>query len=510
LLVGFLFIIFAATFDILDSLIWNTGIGISKYTFFIFIVFIIFILANKLIELQIKTEELNANLEKKVEERTRALAESLQRVQELKVQQDGDYFLTSLLISPLGKSQIDSETIKIDSFLKQKKQFEFRKRTYEIGGDLCIAHRIRLQNESYIIFVNSDAMGKSIQGAGGAIVLGSLFQSIIERTRSSSLLQNQAPEIWLKSTFIELHKIFESFDGSMLVSLVIGLVDESNGFVYYMNAEHPWLVLYRDGKASYMENDLDFRKLGFISSTNSNLFVKTFQMQVGDKIITGSDGRDDILITDNNGRKYMNENQDFFLRHVEKSNGVLKGIFQSIKQSGEIYDDLSLLSLEYLGNASEQLPKANSKQIEDAIQHYHNKDYTGAISILSEVKKEFGLNQEGLKTLVYSYEQLRSHNLAAITTSFYLKKFPGDNEMLFFASREYFLASDILSAAQYAERLKLREPENIENLIQLIEIYITSKNYLRSMKLIEKLAKLQPEHSKIKAFQKELNELLPN
>jgi hypothetical protein len=72
-------------------------------------------------------------------------------------------------------------------------------------------------------------MGKSIQGAGGVLVLGTVFKSIIQRTISTAAGKNVYPERWLKNAFIEMHKAFESFDGSMLMSTVFGLIDEVTG-----------------------------------------------------------------------------------------------------------------------------------------------------------------------------------------------------------------------------------------------------------------------------------------
>ena len=48
----------------------------------------------------------------------------------------------------------------------------------------------------------------SLYRAGGTLVLGSVFKSIIERTKMNLNLQNQYPEPWLKYAFTELHKIF--------------------------------------------------------------------------------------------------------------------------------------------------------------------------------------------------------------------------------------------------------------------------------------------------------------
>ena len=54
-------------------------------------------------------EEYNKTLELKVEQRTEELKKTLDEVQALKVQQDGDYFLTSLLLQPLGRNYANSK-----------------------------------------------------------------------------------------------------------------------------------------------------------------------------------------------------------------------------------------------------------------------------------------------------------------------------------------------------------------------------------------------------------------
>src|SRR6185295_8863044 len=146
-----------------------------------------------------------------------------------------------------------STRVKVDFFLKQKKEFTFKRQKHQIGGDICIALNIELKGRKYIAFLNADAMGKSMQGAGGILVLGSVFQSIIQRTITHKNQSDIPPERWIKSAFKEMHKIFESFEGSMLVSILFGLVEENTGLVYYINAEHPWLILYRDAKASFLE-----------------------------------------------------------------------------------------------------------------------------------------------------------------------------------------------------------------------------------------------------------------
>ncbi|MCB1192654.1 MAG: hypothetical protein KDK90_19570, partial [Leptospiraceae bacterium] len=154
------------------------------------------------------------NLEEKIEERTIALKDSLNKVEALKKQQDGDYFLTSLLLKPLAGNYAHNKDVKISMLVQQKKSFEFKNRKMELGGDICIAYSIQLKGKNYTTFLNADAMGKSMQGAGGALVLGAVFLSIIERTKFSEKDKNLYPERWIKNTFLELHKTFVSFEGS--------------------------------------------------------------------------------------------------------------------------------------------------------------------------------------------------------------------------------------------------------------------------------------------------------
>ncbi|EKO68499.1 SpoIIE family protein phosphatase [Leptospira interrogans] len=344
ILIGVLITVFAAILDTLGARNVFVFPRLVGYSFLFFILSIATILANKFVRLNEEVEELNLGLEKKVEQRTEELRLSLEQVNRLKVQQDADYFLTSLLINPLSSNKNTSEVIKTEFYTKQKKSFEFKNRTYEIGGDILISGNVKLCGKKYVVFVNGDAMGKSIQGAGGALVLGTVFNTILTRS-SISLYQNKQPEKWLEEAFLELQKIFESFDGSMYISIVLGLVEENTGLLYYINAEHPWTVLYRNGVACYIEEELTLRKIG-IPENEEHLVIKNFQMLPGDTIVIGSDGRDDLLVG-KEGNRVVNEDQNQFLKRVEEGNADLRKVYEEIIKFGVILDDLSLLKVTY-------------------------------------------------------------------------------------------------------------------------------------------------------------------
>ncbi|MBL8034428.1 MAG: SpoIIE family protein phosphatase [Leptospiraceae bacterium] len=292
-----------------------------------------------------KIQEYAEHLEDMVKERTAELRTTLEQVQALKNQQDADYYLTTLLIEPLRVNLANNGNVNVQFVVRQKKQFPFRQWTVEIGGDICIAHSIELKGRQFTVFLNGDAMGKSIQGAGGALVLGAVFQSIIERTKMTESVKNFHPAEWIKATFLELSKVFLSFDGATYASLVLGAVDEQGGEMYHINADHPRIVHYRNGRADFIDSETRLRRLGF-QIPEISVSVRQTKLEPGDVIIAGSDGRDDVILT-GMPEGEVNEDEGLFLRHVEKAEGNLPEILNRIVASGQLTDDLSLLRIRF-------------------------------------------------------------------------------------------------------------------------------------------------------------------
>lgn len=420
------------------------------------------VVTNDLSKMYNEVRELNENLEQKVIDRTEELNKTLEEVRKLKLAQDGDYFLTSLIIKPLNRNYVKSEKLSIEFLQKQKKKFEFKGKQHDIGGDICSAYTIRLRNKNYTAFMNADAMGKSMQGAGGALVLGSVYFSIIERTQVLESIGRLAPERWLKNTFLELHKVFESFDGSMLISVATGLVDDETGILYYINAEHPWTILYRDKQAKFIENELYFRKLG-MSAVSGNIFIRVFQLEPDDMLICGSDGRDDILIRNYDGSVKMNEDPDLILQTVTEASGELNEIYALTSKIGEITDDFSLLKIFYKG-AQEQNTVANIHKAESG-KLYKEKEY----------------------------------RRAAEKGESYFNKRPSDTDFMRYLSRCHRLAGNTDVAIDLCERLRLRIPTDVRNLVVLTSLYINIGNSARAAELAQEIKSLDPQnHSLIK------------
>ena len=300
------------------------------------------------------------------------------------------------MTKPLGFIYQPGERFKIETLVKQKKDFEFRKRKEEIGGDLCISDEIKLRGRDYIVYVNADAMGKSLQGAGGVLVFGSAFNSILTRNRSSAAAQAYFPEAWIRNAFVDLHKIFESFSGSMLMSVILGLIDKATGHMYWINAEHPGLVLYRDKKAELLDIDDIFRKLG-TEGVSQTLTIRNMQLKPGDIIVAGSDGRDDLIMgKDEHGYPDFNADETLFLRIFEQADGDLEQVFTLLKEKGDISDDLSLLKIEYLQSSkvdpeNEHLIEAK-KQISNL---YKAGDYQAVLADAAQLLNRY-LRKRGL------------------------------------------------------------------------------------------------------------------
>lgn len=294
--------------------------------------------------------------------KTSELQKANSAISALVEQQNGDYFLTSLLIQPLVPNAVESDIVNVRFYINQKKKFRFRRWEAQLGGDICIARMIVLRGKRYVAFVNGDAMGKSMQGAGGALVMGVVMNSIIDRTLGSRSDQAKSPRQWLEETYNQLEQIFESFDGSMMMSGIFGLIEEDTGNMVFFNAEHPWLVLYRDGIAIFAEDESKVgRKLGTVGF--SEVFIKDMRLRPGDVLFIGSDGKDDVKIgvDKKTGNRIINEDEQAFLRHVETAHGDIEKVAEEVERSGELTDDFTMIRLGFLedfDSRKEELEKA--------------------------------------------------------------------------------------------------------------------------------------------------------
>ena len=499
---GVLFVVGGMVYDILIETGVIKGFGgifVSNYTFLIFIMSIAVLLANRFVRVNNEAEELNEKLEIKVRERTDQLQNTLNDVQELKDKQDGDYFLTSQLIKPLAGNQSVNKGLRVELLTLQRKRFTFRKWESDLGGDLSAVHDIRLRDRDYVVFLNSDAMGKSMQGAGGALVIGTVFKSLVARFELEEVGAglDLHPEEWLEECILELQNVFVGFDGSMLISIVLGLIDEKAGVLYYVNAEHPLVVLYRDRQARFIEDSMSMRKIG-VQDAEKNLRIKIFKLEQDDVIFAGSDGRDDLRLgIDEQGNSIINEDEKQFLRIVEESQGHLDLVEQSISKSGQIMDDLSLIRLGYHEDfplKPDGLDEPGRKKMKEGMKAYRDNNRVEALPLLEEIFEKNKNIAEVSKALFAIHFQNKNYDSAVRAGEAYLDINPADSESLFILSLCYTGIADYANAASCGERYRLRSPQEIKNLVNLGDIYRRMGNKNRARRLLEMARELEPEH----------------
>ncbi|TGL90919.1 phosphatase [Leptospira congkakensis] len=396
-----------------------------------------------------------------------------EEIKKIKLHQDGDYYLTSLLVKPLGGTEIESSNVKIEFLTKQKKEFSFQGKQGEIGGDLSVAHTVYLRGKKHIVFINADAMGKSLQGAAGALVLGAVFRSIIERTKNREEYQNRYPEQWLREVFDELNKTFESFDYTMLVSLILGLVEDESGLLYFVNAEHPHLILYRDGVPSFIKTKYSYLKIG-ATLPQDRFAINIFQLQIGDVLFGGSDGKDDILVHGAcSGEHFLNTDEKLFLEHVRRREGDLSGIVRSIQQTGELTDDLSLFRLEFSPDRQEEtiLIKDGFEQVSRFKQEIRKGNFVAARTLLENAYELNRHNLEVLQNLMKFRIANNEYEQAIKYGEEYLSLKADSNHILLSLSFAYQKLGKINKAIEYSERLILREPQHLKNTTHLAVLY---------------------------------------
>ncbi|MEM7179729.1 MAG: SpoIIE family protein phosphatase [Spirochaetota bacterium] len=453
-------------------------------------------------ELQNYTE----NLEGMVKDRTQEVEERMAEINKLKVQQDGDYYLTSLLAKPLFYNANKSEMVTTNFLILQKKQFEFRNKKAELGGDVCVTGAIRLGTPDkfsrYIMAMNGDAMGKSMQGAGGSLVMGVVVNSIMKRSAANDRVMDLSAEKWLQKTYNEINDVFKTFNGTMVISCVMMLIEEETGEVFYFNAEHPFSVLYRNREASFIETDLRLRKVGLDSEIPFEVFK--FQLIPGDVVILGSDGRDDIDLTPEEPIRTINEDETLFLMHVRKGKGQLDKIYQSVTQMGNLIDDLSLLRISF----QEQEAPIPEDPEQDEIEPANNIDYiiNRSKALLAEGKLD---NAKILLDMAYEKKhenprldklygllcfKMKNYETAAEALEKYLSTDESHIDLWYYLALSQKKLGRYNSALSCCQKIQSLDPENLMNLVNYADIHRLLGHKEKALELAESVLQKDKTH----------------
>ena len=407
---------------------------------------------------------------------------ALARSEELKQRQDGDYYLTSLLTGPLSANSVSRPDLNVRMLVQQKKEFAFRGRDARLGGDLCCAHEIVLAGRPYVAFANADAMGKSMQGAGGALVFGTVFTAIVERTQATARSRTVFPERWLKECYQELQSVFSTFEQRMLVTAVFGLVDPLVGLVYFLNADHPHPVHLHGNVGKYSGSTL-VDKIGQTTEPGP-LHVQTCLLEPGDTFVTASDGRDDVLDA---GGTMLEMDELRFLELVTDGAGEPERIL-ALLGAPQLTDDLSILAIGWSG------VRTSASVVDDLLRDCGHVVPEVARDPLGATTRRGGparMARHVLATLLRRREFERAADWARRLT----EELPWESEFLFLAAlaaKRTRGADGLESAADFGERKRLRDPRHLRNLVNLSDIQRLLGNSQRAHLLAREALLLDP------------------
>ncbi len=281
-------------------------------------------------------ELLNESLEEKVIERTQKLTESLRAVRQLREQQEADYYLVSRLLSPFQAPETNRFGVfHIDTLLVQKKLVELKGRAAALGGDLNLVIPL---GATRVFVMNADAMGKSLQGASGALLLAALVRSHLESVTSA---ENMQPDKVLMDLYYSIVRLFSAFSGAMTVAYLSLILEVESGQIAALQAGNPDALLLRDKTVTTVFAEYSCAVPG--SENPDRAVVQTLQMNPGDAIILGSDGRSDRRTP----QEIPGSFEDEFRFAVRECNGDLNCLFGSMMCYGESTDDVSLVRIMY-------------------------------------------------------------------------------------------------------------------------------------------------------------------
>ena len=396
---------------------------------------------------------------------------NIKQILKIEEKRQADFYLLKQLFEPFQNLELSSENIFIEYYLEQYAKFNHKNHSFDLGGDYIYFCNIYLRKRKYIFFINADSMGKSFQGFVGTLILSTVLSAIIKRTKKRIIEKERYPETWLKYTALEIHEVFQTFSGFMMVSAVIGLIDEENGLMYMINFDHPQPIYINSNNYHFLSSKVH-KKLGF-PSPNISMEIFRYPLSQSDIIIIGSDGKDEFLIEEKNT---INEDENLSFNLLKQAEGNLSIFVHKLKNNFTLMDDLSLLKIVYKSEPNLPFIQLEQEIIRSNINQY--------IADLNKSLLQLLKNKE-YQRIIELYKEI-------------IQVYPVNDELLYWYSYSCRKRKLYLEAIEVGERLLNFNKKHIKNYFQLIYCYKKINHQFRIDILIEELNEII--HKPIKIY----------
>ena len=340
------------------------------------------------------------------------------------------------------------------------------------------------------------------------------YMSIMARSAANKRILEMTPEQWLSDVYTEVNSVFKTFNGTMVLSATVILVNDFTGEMLFWNAEHPFTIIYRDESAKFIEDSLCLRKLGLDSEFDFE--VKRFQLVPGDMVLLASDGRDDIDLTPTEAIRTINDDENMILGIINEANCDIGEIVRIIKSKGDVTDDLSFLRIDYKVNYEEEvaaisnsdIPQFEDKEISNQLdvnkiyqqskQLYQSGEVEKALDLLSGAYSAEQTNPKLNKLLGLLSLKGKDYDTAVKVLTQYLSQDPDTHEIWYYLSIAQKKLGDYLNSLESAKRVYDLNPDSINNLINLSDLYRINGKYEDAKIYSEKVISLDSENKNAK------------
>ncbi|HOO70734.1 MAG TPA: SpoIIE family protein phosphatase [Spirochaetota bacterium] len=276
----------------------------------------------------LEINEIRADLQKKVDERTEELKKAYDRLNSMYKQVQEDMQLAKKIQSRVLAKNFNS--------VREIKTYIQYYPMSEVGGDIYDISEIR---PGYVRIFLADAAGHGVQAALVTMIIKGEYEKVKESADAAALLQS------LNDSFLDLYEILSVFFSCVIIDL-----DLANKKLYYSSAGHPDQVLIRGGKVVRLVHT--GKLVGIVKGATYQITEN--EIGSGDRLLLFTDGL----------FEQFNENDDVYgeenlRRAIEKGKGltieelmysVITGVdvFIGGKNKISLHDDVTIIGIQIL------------------------------------------------------------------------------------------------------------------------------------------------------------------